>query len=68
MRKLAGSLAGMLAVGVALMYFGGGALAAGPDLVITGPGSGTPNVRTFAGDGTASKSFLSIGENGATVA
>jgi hypothetical protein len=68
MRKLAGVLAGIVAVAVALTYFSANAQAAGPDLVITGPGSENPNVRTFAGDGTPSKSFLSYGENGVTVA
>jgi hypothetical protein len=61
-------LTGILAVGVALAFFDGAASAAGPDVVITGTGSGTPNVRTFAADGTAGKSFFSKGEHGATVA
>jgi hypothetical protein len=67
MRKFAGILAGVVAV-AAIIGLSGHASAAGPDLVITGPGAESPNIRTFAADGTAGKSFLSKGENGATVA
>jgi hypothetical protein len=67
MRKFAGIVAGVVAV-AAMIGLSGHASAAGPDLVITGPGAGSPNIRTFAADGTVGKSFLSKGENGATVA
>src|SRR3954449_6883981 len=63
MRKIAGILTGIVAV-AAFIAFGSGASAAGPDVVITGPGSGTgANVRTFAADGAAGVSYFSSGND-----
>ncbi|HVV35893.1 MAG TPA: FG-GAP repeat protein [Acidimicrobiales bacterium] len=52
MRKLAGVIAGLLAVGIAIGLGTSGAKAASSDVVVTGPGPGAaPNVRTFGADG-----------------
>src|SRR5689334_14822157 len=70
MRKIAGILTGVVTA-AALIAFSGGASAAGPDLVITGPGDNGPaNVRVFAADGTANTSFYASGNDnsGASVA
>lgn len=67
---LAGAvLGGLVTVGAVTLLGGGGALAAANDLVVTGAGAGSPNVRTFGPNGAdGGTNFLANGNNGTRVA